>query len=85
MSDISVPVGELEESPGVASSMRRNVRAAVRAGKALILGGIGLSAGMLIYDRYELIPVAVAMIAGGPSLILGALGAKAWQAQAENR
>jgi hypothetical protein len=80
-----MPTQDIEESPGVVSMMRKGVKIALGTGRLLIIGAIALSGAMLARDRYELVPVAVAMISGGPALMLGALGAKAWQAQAENR
>lgn len=85
MSDPAVTVQEDEEAPGVVSMMRRGVRAAIHWGGALTAAGIVLSFGMLALKRYDLIPVAVAMISGGPALIALSLGAKAWQAQAEKK
>jgi len=79
------PTKDIEVSPGVVSMMRRMVPKAIRTGQGmLVLAGLTV-AGMLWRDRYELIPVAVALIVGGPGLITGALGFKAWQAQAEER
>ena len=85
MNDPSVTVSEFEESPGVISMMRKMVQKAVRTGQAMIGLGTLLSAGMLAAGRYELVPIATALVIGGPSLIGGALGFKAWQAQAEGR
>lgn len=74
---------EIEESPGVVSSMRKNLRKAVDAGIGMIVAGILLAFGMLLKEKYDLIPIAVTLISGGPALIAIGLGAKAWQSQAE--
>jgi hypothetical protein len=65
--------------------MRKNGRIAIWTGVGLSAAGALLGFLMLILQRYQLVPVAVALISGGPSLIAVALGAKAWQAQAESR
>jgi len=78
-------IRDIEESEGVVSMMRLGVQDARRWGGAMIGAGIMLAFAMLALDRYELIPVSVSLVAGGPSLIGLALGAKAWQAQAENK
>lgn len=75
---------DIEESPGVISMMRKGVKSAIKAGWTLIIASFLLSVGMLWKNEFQLIPVVVAMASTGPTLILGALGAKAWQAQAEN-
>lgn len=80
-----VQVKDIEESPGVISMMRKLNKSANFYGKIMIVSGIGLSVGMLLKGQYDLIPVSVALIAGGPSLMALGMGAKAWQAQAENR
>jgi len=77
--------GELEEAPGVVSAMRKGLKVARRLGVIMAASGVILSGAILILERYEAIPLALAMITGGPSLIALALGAKAWQAQAESR
>ena len=83
MPTLPVVVAADEVSPGVKSMYRRLMPGIVRTGKLMVAAGVALSGGMLWLDRYELIPVAVALIVGGPGLIGGALGFKAWQAQAE--
>jgi hypothetical protein len=84
---MSDPVGvqDIEESPGVVSLMRKGVKAAISLGRQMVYAGVALSAYMIGTAQYQLIPVALALIAGGPALIAGALGFKAYQAQAENR
>lgn len=74
---------DIEFAPGVVSMMRRMVPKAVRTGQGMIIAGVGLSVGMLWTVHYELLPVAISLVAGGPSLIGAALGFKAWQAHAE--
>lgn len=81
----SISTSEIEESPGVISMMRKAVKATIRAGAFLIISAFALSIGMLIVKQYELVPVAVAMVTAGPTMMSVALGAKAWQAQAEGR
>ncbi len=82
---MSEPVGELEESPGVLSWMRKNARIAIYTGVGLTVAGVLMAAAILVTKRWEAVALATAEIAGGPSLIAVALGAKAWQAQAESR
>ncbi len=79
------PVSDIEESPGVVSMMRKEVRAAGQDSRFMLIAAAGLSVGMLVVGRYELIPVVTALVIGAPSLRALALGAKAWQAQAEGR
>lgn len=76
---------EIEESPGVVSMMRVALKESIRLAKWMLAIAAALCAGMLIRDRYELLPVAVALAAGAPGIVsLGSI-AKAWQAQAESR
>ena len=82
---MSNPTLDIEESPGVVSMMRKGVKLVLRTGAGLIAGSFVLSLGMLVFNRFELVPVAVAMVTAGPTMMSIALGAKAWQAQAENR
>jgi hypothetical protein len=78
-------VSDIEESPGVVSSMRKNLKTAVRTGVMLAFSGVLLAFAMLLASRYDLVPVSIALITGGPALIGVGLGAKAWQAQGESR
>lgn len=74
---------EIEESPGVVSSMRVTLRHARRMETLCIVAAIILGIGMLIRDNYVLLPLAVGLVgfgAGGKAVVSTA---KAWQAQAE--
>lgn len=65
--------------------MRKGVKASIRLGSFVTVSAVAL-VGAVVYTReYELIPVVVTMLSAGPGLIALALGAKAWQSQAENR
>jgi len=78
------PTKAHEVSPGVISMMRVQVRKAVNVGIFLSVAGVALAGALaIIGSRFELVPVALALIAGGPALISTALAWKAWQAQAE--
>ena len=81
----AVQVQETEESPGVTSWMRKNGRIALWTGVWLTVAGVLTGVAALLLGRYEMIPVVTAEVAGGPGLIAVALGAKAWQSQAEGR
>ncbi len=75
---------EIEEQPGVISSMRSNLKRCVWTGIFMVSAGISLAFGMLAFNRgYELVAVSVLLVTTGGAMIPLGLGAKAWQAQAE--
>lgn len=77
---------EIEEKPGITSSMRRNVRKAVNTGIIMILSGIALGTYSAVMKKsFELISFYSLLITAGAGLISLALGAKAWQSQSENK
>lgn len=77
------PIGATEAAPGVVSMMRKGVQAAIRLGQVVTYSAIVL-AGVIAWQKtFELIPLVITMLSTGPGLIALALGAKAWQAQAE--
>lgn len=78
-------IQEIEEKPGVISSMRRNVKKAVNTGIIMIFAGILLGAYSAITSKsFELVSFYTLLVTAGAGLISLALGAKAWQSQAEN-
>ncbi len=85
MSDPTVPapVSAAEVSPGVVSMMRVLVRRAVHLGIFMTVAGCLLGGALLWMPHPELVPVVLALVAGGPALISTSLAWKAWQAQAE--
>jgi hypothetical protein len=76
---------EIEVSPGVVSFMRKNARKAINLGIVVTVAGVLMGAATMFLKQWEAIPIVVAEITGGQSLIALALGAKAWQSQAEER
>jgi hypothetical protein len=75
--------GEIEESPGVISFMRKNARKAINLGIIVTIAGVITGAYVVFAALWQAIPIIIAEITGGQSLIALALGAKAWQSQAE--
>jgi hypothetical protein len=76
---------EIEEKPGVISSMRKNVKKAVNTGIIMIIAGIGLGTYSAVTSKsFELVSFYTLLVTAGAGLISLALGAKAWQAQSEN-
>jgi len=77
---------EIEESPGVTSSMRMTVKFARPLGAWMIASGIALAALSLILGRgYELITVEALLISTGAAMITGLGFAKAMQSKYEGR
>lgn len=80
------PTSEIEESPGVVSSMRVLVRYGRRLSVFMVLAGLALALVMVILNRgYELAAVPAILVGGGAVTPTGLGVAKSWQAQAENR
>jgi uncharacterized membrane protein (DUF373 family) len=78
-------ISEIEEKPGVVSSMRKNVKKAVVTGIVMIISGIILGAYSTITEKsFELISFYSLLVTSGAGLIALALGAKAWQSSSEN-
>lgn len=75
--------GEIEESPGVVSSMRVTLRHARRMETLCTLAAIILGIGMLVRGDYALLPLALLIGGGGCVGKIAVSAAKAWQAQAE--
>jgi uncharacterized membrane protein YjdF len=76
---------EIEESPGVISMMRVALKESIKLAKWMLVLAALVCVGMFIRDRYELLPVAVALAAGAPGVVGVGSVAKAWQSQAEAR
>lgn len=79
-------MSEIEEKPGVISSMRKNVKRAVITGVIMIISGIALGAYSAIKEKsFEMISFYSLLVTSGAGMISLSLGAKAWQSNSENR
>jgi hypothetical protein len=79
-------MSEIEEKPGVVSSMRKNVKRAIVTGIIMIISGIALGAYSTIKEKsFEMISFYSLLVTSGAGMISLALGAKAWQSNSENR
>jgi hypothetical protein len=77
---------EIEESPGVISSMRVLLRSARRAGWVMIVSGILLAGAIFVFDRgYQLVTFSILLVSTGSGMITGLGFAKAIQARSENQ
>jgi len=78
-------MSEIEEKPGVISSMRKNVKRATVTGILMIISGIALGAySTLTMKSFEMISFYSLLVTSGAAMISLALGAKAWQANSES-
>ncbi len=78
-------MSEIEEKPGVISSMRKNVKRAIITGIIMIISGIALGAySTLTMKSFEMISFYSLLVTSGAGMISLALGAKAWQANSES-
>jgi len=76
--------GELERSPGNASSMRKTVKVARDIGTFMIMYGCALVGGMFILNnRFELLTFATVLVSTGAGMITGVSFAKAIQTKSE--
>ena len=79
-------MSEIEEKPGVISSMRKNVKRAIITGIIMIISGIALGAYSAIKEKsFEMISIYYLLVTSGAGMISLSLGAKAWQSNSENR
>jgi len=79
-------MSEIEEKPGVISSMRKNVKRAIITGIIMIISGIALGAYSAIEEKsFEMISFYSLLVTSGAGMISLSLGAKAWQSNSENR
>lgn len=77
---------EIEESPGVTSSMRVLVRDVKRLSIFSVVSGVALAFAMIALDRgYSLMPVALFLCGGGLAAPPAVGAAKAAQANAESQ
>lgn len=74
---------EIEESPGVVSSIRVTLRHARIMETVCTIIAAGLGIGMLIRGQYELLPLALLIGGGGCIGKIAVSTAKAWQAKSE--
>lgn len=85
MSDTESFTNEIEESPGIVSSMRVTLRTVRRLGSIMILSGIALSIAVVVLNsRFEIISFATILVATGSGMITGLGAAKAWQSGVES-
>lgn len=78
-------MSEIEEKPGVISSMRKNVKRAIITGVFMIISGIALGAySTLTSKSFEMVSFYSLLVTSGAGMISLSLGAKAWQANSES-
>lgn len=76
-------VNETEEVEGSVSSMRVTLKSTRLAAWFSSISGVALSIGMLVKGEYALTEVAMSLVLGGFSVLLGVTWAKAIQTKFE--
>ncbi len=78
-------ISEIEESKGVLSNIRITVKSMRRLAWFCVVAGVFLGFAMLLRNRYELVPLALALVIGGPFASAGTSAAKSYQTNNEGK